>query len=307
MRVLMTTDMEGVSQITDHRHCWPAFPEYWREGRDLYTAEVAAAAAGLLDGGASAVGIADTHGNGNWHNLFLSNLPDGVEIVGVHARHNDFDASFQLGMHARCGTLDGFMSHTHLPRFRMAVDGALITECHEFAWDAGLPLLGVTGEAALERELDGGLSGMPFLAVKHSNSRTATTPDSSPTGSIEALRAFARQCVLHWSERPVARPPERFTLEISLDPDLIQHIEPDTGLIRQSAAVAALSGTDWQRDAQPAIRAAFAAALRPWIATLNGLKVSSEEVMLQQNPEKLEHFRNYLTAWMQAQDESWRV
>lgn len=304
MRVLMTTDMEGVSQITDHRQCWPAFPAYWREGRELYTAEVAAAAAGLLEGGASAVGIADTHGNGNWHNLFLQKLPDNVEMVDVHAQRDDFDASFQLGMHARCGTQDGFMSHTHLPHFRMAIDGALITEAHEFAWDRGLPLLGVTGDAALERELDGGLSGTPFLAVKHSTSRTATVPDS---GGAEALRAFARQCALDWRQRPAALPSERFTLEISLDPDLIQHLDPAAGLTRQSDAVVALSGTDWRRDAQPAIKAAFAVALRPWIATLDGVKLASEEVMLQQDPQKLERFRRYLDDWMQDQDESWVV
>jgi len=304
MRILLTTDMEGVSRITDHRQCWPAFPEYWHEGRELYTAEVVAVATGLIEAGASAVGIVDTHGNGNWHNLFLQKLPDNVETVAVHAQHDDFDASFQLGMHPRCGTLNGFMSHTHLPNFRMALDGKLITECHEFAWDRGLPLIGVTGDAALERELDGGLSGTPFLAVKHSTSRTVTAPADEGT---EALRTFARQCALDWSERPAARPPERFALEISLDPQLVEHIEPAAGFIRQSEAVVALSGTDWQRDAQPAIKAAFAAALRPWIATLDGVTLSSEKVMLQQDPEKLVRFREYLHDWMTSQDAAWVV
>jgi hypothetical protein len=223
-------------------------------------------------------------------------------MVNVHAPRDDFDASFQLGMHARCGTLDGFMSHTHLPQFRMALDGELITECHEFAWDRGLPLIGVTGDAALERELDGSLDGTPFLAVKHSTSRTATTPDS---GGTEALHAFARQCALDWKECPSARPPERFTLEISLDPDLIQHLDPDAGLTCQSAAVVAVRGTDWRRDAQPAIKAAFSAALRPWIATLNGVAFTSEEVLLQQDARKLERFREYLSAWMSGEDEPW--
>lgn len=307
MRILLTTDMEGVSQITDHRQCWPAFPEYWREGRTLYTAEVAAVAAGLLEGGASSVGIADTHGNGNWHNLLLARLPAAVELVDLHARHDGYDASFQLGMHPRCGTLDGFMSHTHLPNFRMALDGALITECHEFAWDAGLPLLGVSGEAALERELDGGLSGTPFLAVKRSTSRAETTPSFDPAGSAEALREFARTSVLNWKERPAVRPPETFTLEMSLNPDVIPYIKPASGLTRESAAVVSLTGTAWLQDAQPAIRAAFSAALRPWIAALDGVKLSSEETMLQQDPHKLERFREYLDNWMTGQDEAWVV
>ena len=52
MRVLVLADMDGVAQITDRRECWPACPEYWRTGRGKATADAAAAAAGLLVGGA---------------------------------------------------------------------------------------------------------------------------------------------------------------------------------------------------------------------------------------------------------------
>ncbi len=63
-RVLLLADMEGVSQIDDFRECWPIYSEYWQTGRQKMTADVAAAAQGLLDGGASEVGIVNGHGFG---------------------------------------------------------------------------------------------------------------------------------------------------------------------------------------------------------------------------------------------------
>ena len=74
MRALVLADMDGVAQITDRRECWPACPEYWRTGRGKATADAAAAAAGLLAGGATEVVIGDNHGAG-WPNLIAAALP----------------------------------------------------------------------------------------------------------------------------------------------------------------------------------------------------------------------------------------
>jgi len=68
MRVLLWTDMEGMSRVTDHRECWPAFSEYWTAGRRAFTDEVAAAADGLLRGGAAQVFVVNGHGLG-WAGL----------------------------------------------------------------------------------------------------------------------------------------------------------------------------------------------------------------------------------------------
>jgi hypothetical protein len=60
MHVLVVADMEGAAGITDHRECWPVFPHYWRTGRQHLTADVAAVAAGLFAGGATAVTVIHT-------------------------------------------------------------------------------------------------------------------------------------------------------------------------------------------------------------------------------------------------------
>jgi hypothetical protein len=49
VRILLQTDMEGVSWLTDHRGIWPVFPEYWRTGRPRLTADMVAAACALRE------------------------------------------------------------------------------------------------------------------------------------------------------------------------------------------------------------------------------------------------------------------
>lgn len=307
MRVLLIVDMEGVSQVTDVRECWPAYPEYWRTGRQKMTADVVAAAQGLLDGGATAVSIRDDHGTRRWPNLFVDAFPGNVEMLGRTGRPDDFDASFHLGFHARCGTADGFISHTHVPEFRIRVNGALITESHDIAWSLGLPLLGITGDGTLGRELDDSLADVPFLGVQRSTSRTETTPvHGSAEESAAAIRSFARECARTWHDREVPQPPKRFTVEISMRPDLADLVYTSGKLSRQSDSVLALEGADWRRDARPAISAARQAALKPWGKAHGNLDLSSEATMLGMDPVALDRLRAYLDHWMHTNYPAWQ-
>jgi len=77
MRVLLWTDMEGISGVEDHRQCRPAFEQCWKTGRRAFTDEVRTAASGLLNGGASEVFVVNGHGLG-WPNLIWDDLPDRV-------------------------------------------------------------------------------------------------------------------------------------------------------------------------------------------------------------------------------------
>jgi D-aminopeptidase len=153
MRVVIQADMEGVAHVTDYRECFPVYAEYWRTGRRRMTADVAAAAQGLFDGGATAVEIRSSYGAG-WPNLVPEDLPARAEVAeggfGAPPIANGFDAAFQVGRQARCGTRAGYLSHTGAYDFRIAVDGVLATESHAIAgaWAAGVPVLGIIGDAA---------------------------------------------------------------------------------------------------------------------------------------------------------------
>src|SRR3954463_8639996 len=75
MLVALSADMEGVSQLVDWRAIFAFEPAYWREGRAQMEAEVAAAARGLLTGGADEVVVLDNHASGNPINIRAESLP----------------------------------------------------------------------------------------------------------------------------------------------------------------------------------------------------------------------------------------
>lgn len=301
MRVLLWTDMEGMSQVVDHRQCWPAFPQYWRTGRRTFTDEVLAAATGLLDGGAGQVFVVNGHGLG-WPNLLWEELPDRVERADDEAFRDGFDAMFQVGFHARAGTSDGFMSHTMVPGLMVSVNGTPITESHIWAWLAGIPVLGAAGDAALEDQLDGILRGTPFLPVKRATGRSeATTVES-----LDAIRAFSRHCAENSARAPLAVP-QQFTFAVAMEPELTDHAEGQHGLTRRSPAVLSREAEDWRRDAQPALEAAMNAALRPLLAAQGDLDLSSEAAMEQQEPAALERCRRYFIEWAGRDGPAWQT
>lgn len=277
MRVLLLADMEGVSWLTDHRAIWPAFPEYWRTGRRSMTADVAAAVLGLFDGGASAVDVLDVHGSGR-PNVVAESLPERATLVtgGVRAvPYAEYDATFQVGFHAYCGTPDGFLSHTMVDRLAFALDGLIVAEAHIFALASGLPLLGVVGDAALGPQLAGPLAGTPFLAVKHSTTRRDTTPaHADPAASAAAIRAFAATCARRWREQAPASLPARVGLEIAMAPELAATVAGQGGLTLTSPAVLRAEG-GWGELAA-ARMAAMGAAARSYRAQLEGLDLGSE-------------------------------
>lgn len=298
MRVQLWTDMEGMSGVTDHRQCWPAFAEYWVSGRRAFTDEVVAAATGLLDGGADRVLVVNAHGLG-WPNLLWADLPDRVEPADEESWRDGCDAMFQIGFHARSGTPNGFISHTMVPGLSVYADNSPLTECHIWAWLQEAPVLGISGDEALGRQLDGFLEGTPFLAVKHSVSRSETVPvHSNPAERLAALSAFAAEC----ASRPV-RPiplPEAFTLEVSLDPELATRAEGAHGLKSASPGILTKRAERWNRDAQPALEAAMHAALQPLFTAQDGLELDSQDAMEDADPERLENFRRFFEEWVQA-------
>lgn len=314
VRILLQVDMVGVAGICDPRQLWPAFPEYWETGRSAMTADALAAIEGLLEGGATEITLVEIHGPVTGKIIDSDQLPDSVTHSDERTTREalvtgapPFDALLQVGFHARCGTQNGFVSHTEGPDLRIAVDGKAVTESHLNAWRAGLPLLGVVGDAALERQLDNGLAGTPFLAVKTATSRAVAEPifESSEQSSV-AIHAFARWCLEHYDDRTRARLPERFTLTISMRPELADLIEGKNGLLRTSPAILAMSCTDWWYDAEPAVLAALVASYQPWQRLASGVDESSLEAIADVSPQ-LQRVRDYWLNWVSSVEPEWRT
>ena len=302
MRVLLWTDMEGMSGITDHRQCWPVFEQYWQTGRRAFTDEITAAATGLLNGGASGVFVVNAHGLG-WPNILWDRLPANVGPADEDAWAEGFDAAFHVGFHARAGTTGAFMSHTMVPGLKVSVDDALVTESHIWAWLSGLPLIGVAGEAGLAGQMDGILGDVPFLTVKESANRgEAVSVHAAPTDGLAAITEFARDNAA--SPTPLDFP-DRFTLTVALDPALADAAEGQHGLTRTSPDVLTLQAEDWPQQAQPALEAAMGAALQPLLAAQDDLDLSTEASMQQEDPAKLARLRQFFEDWAAAEEPAW--
>ena len=270
VRVLLCVDMEGIAQITDYRQLWPEFPDSWESGRAATAIELAAAAQGLKRGGATTITICELHGATPDATIVDRDLlPDdvnwaeGKEFQRSSRLAADHDVMFLLGWHSRCGTPNGFMSHTAGRNMRVAVDGKPVTEVHINAWRAEIPIIGVTGDEALGGQMDGGLEEVPFLAVKRSADRASASPIYSAEETPPAIEAFGRWSAERAAERTRLPISERFVLTMSMPPALADEVDGLDGMQRTSPAIVARSVTDWWYEAEPAVARAMRSSFAP--------------------------------------------
>jgi D-aminopeptidase len=62
VRIAVSVDMEGASQLRSVREIWGCLPEYWQTGKPRLEDDVAGACEGLLATGTSNVVVLDNHG-----------------------------------------------------------------------------------------------------------------------------------------------------------------------------------------------------------------------------------------------------
>jgi len=186
MRILIMTDMEGVSGIV----VWEQVTggtKMFEEARRLYTEEINAAVRGAKAAGADEIVVVDCHGaGGDWtfNSLVPELLDPACEWVAHHAwsRYTELleqgcDACLLVGMHARANTPDGVLCHTiSTTSWRnLWFNDDLVGESGINAALCGhynCPVLLVTGDEATCREVTGLLGpGLTTVAVKRGLSR----------------------------------------------------------------------------------------------------------------------------------------
>lgn len=118
MKILIATDMEGISGVTNWNQVTAGHFEYPRF-RKIMTEDVNAAIRGALDGGATEIVVTDGHGSGT--NILIEDLDRRAKfnsgstspfamVQGVQT--GDFDGVIYVGYHARAGTANGILAHT---------------------------------------------------------------------------------------------------------------------------------------------------------------------------------------------------
>lgn len=171
MRVLIVTDLEGVSGIIDwDKHELRTPQDVWQ--RQLMTGEVNAAVAGAFAAGATEVKIAEGH-----NAIDIQLLDERATLVPAYypaapplQGWEGFDALVEVGKHAMAGTPDGVLSHTgnksveyvEINGIRVGESG---TEAME-AGDFGFPMVMISGDLAACREMQNLLGDIEIAPVK---------------------------------------------------------------------------------------------------------------------------------------------
>ena len=186
MRVLIMSDMEGVSGIVKWQQTTGGDPMY-EEGRRLYTEEINAAVRGAKAAGATEIVVMDCHGaGGGWSfNSLMPELLDPACEFVVQEEWTSYtgflesgcDAALFVGMHAMNGEKYGVLNHTVSGQEwqNLSFNGTLVGETGINAalcgtW--GCPVLLVTGDEATCAEGRALLGdGLTTVAVKRGTGR----------------------------------------------------------------------------------------------------------------------------------------
>jgi D-amino peptidase len=189
LKVLVLYDMEGVSEATSVKHTSFETAEY-RLARVSLTADVNAAIAGLKAAGVTDIVVVDGHGSGNGlePDVLEAKLlaparmisKDAAFDIYMDSYDNSFDAIVAVAMHAGAGNSGGFLSHTYSGvELEYRVNGVPFNETMILAAGAArlkIPVVAVSGDDQLEREVGRNLPWVQYASVKHAVDRTKAEP-----------------------------------------------------------------------------------------------------------------------------------
>lgn len=227
LKVMVLYDMEGVSGATSYKHTSFAHKAEYEDGRKSLTADVNAAVAGLKAAGATEIIIVDGHGSGNTlsPDVMEDQLLAPAKMISrdrafdiyMDSYDHSFDAICAIAMHAGAGNTVGFLSHTYtLEDIHYRVNGIPFNETMILAMGAArfkIPVIMVSGDDQLERELKRNLPWIKYATVKHAVNRVTAEPFAREEAS-RRIESAAREALLalNSAKLPEFAGPYRFAL-----------------------------------------------------------------------------------------------
>ena len=199
IQILVHYDMEGLSGQDDWRTTHVDYPEQYKKGRELLTADVNAVIQGLFDGGADEVYVIDGHASGNREpDIILEKMDSRAkvrkdnEIIKGLGEEYVIDAIVAVGFHSRTGG-GGFMAHTRTFGMDFIINGRSVNETElimlDWGIDDNLPLIFASGDDKLKEQLQP-YPWIEYVTVKFATS--ASTADLRPVEEVhEEMRMAA--------------------------------------------------------------------------------------------------------------------
>ena len=183
MKILIATDMEGITGVTTWDQVTPGHAEYARFRRQM-TEDVNAAIRGAFDGGAQQVIVADGHWNAS--NILIEELDPRARLnsgsPSPFSMMEGIDESINgvmfVGYHARNGTPSAILDHTWS---RMTVANVWLNDLltGEYGLNAGVaghfgvPVIRVSGDQTACAQVTELLGAVETAIVKQASSRFA--------------------------------------------------------------------------------------------------------------------------------------
>lgn len=219
MRILIATDMEGITGVTTWEQVTPGHAEYARFRR-LMTQDVNAAVRGACKAGAEEVIVADGHWNGS--NLLIEELDPRARLnTGspspfsmMQGIDESIDGVMFIGYHARNGSPNAVLDHTWSSR-TVANVWLNDTLTGEYGLNAavaghfGAPVILVSGDQTACAQVSELLGEVETAVVKQASSRFAAEC-LSPQVTQERICAAAERAVERLAQGDV---PEPFVLD----------------------------------------------------------------------------------------------
>jgi len=203
MKVLISTDIEGVAGVFHAEQVRPGNGEYER-ARAWMTGEANAAIAGAIAGGAEEVLVNDSHGG--FRNLLPDQLDERARLVLGKPRYlgmmggleESCDAVFMIGYHSRSQGR-GVLAHTinSFAFARVVINGMELGEAGLYgalAGELGVPVILGTGDDVFIEETRATFPGAEWVQTKvaHGQGSGVTL---SPAASRRAIAAAAEAAV----------------------------------------------------------------------------------------------------------------
>jgi D-amino peptidase len=232
MRIFISVDMEGISGVEKVEEIFRGMPAY-ETFRQIMAGDVNSAIQGAVDGGATDIVVADSHG-------YMCNirpkdvhqqarLRSGMKRVLCQFKSfsHRFDAAFFVGYHSKAGTADGILSHTWIPAFQdVRVNGLSVGEygLNGFLVGSfGVPPILLCGDDKTVEQARPVLGDIEYVAVKRSLGYFEG--EHLPIAESHArIREAAKRAVERFSRnRP---PPPRAELPVTFELDLARQDNP---------------------------------------------------------------------------------
>lgn len=225
MRVIMLTDLEGVSGVVSFEQQTMPANRYYEQAKALLTGEINAAVEGLISEGAEDVVVVDGHGAGGVTFELLhpqARLLHGRPLFSRELRNTwqkNFDVAVIVGQHAMAGVQHGNLNHTQSSTTvdYYKLNGKYIGEIAQaalYSGALGVPVIFLSGDRAACEEAADLIPRIITAAVKEGLTRTSAI-SMSKEKARELIREKIIQALRNHKSSPIEPLvwPGPFTLE----------------------------------------------------------------------------------------------